>query len=103
LGETLQEAIEREVKEETGVTISPTNPVYTFDVIERDNRGRVRFHYVIVDLMADYVGGEPKPSDDAREAGWFTFQELDKLPISQTTRQVLNRRRKLISAKRGVQ
>lgn len=103
LGETLQEAIEREVKEETGVTISPTNPVYTFDVIERDDRGRVRFHYVIVDLIADYVSGEPKPSDDAREADWFTFQEIDKLPISQTTREVLKRRRKLASTKRGVQ
>ena len=103
LGETLQEAIEREVKEETGVNIFPTNPVYTFDLIERDNRGRVRFHYVIVDLIADYVSGEPKPSDDAREAGWFTFQELEKLQISQTSQEALKRRRKLASAKRGVQ
>jgi ADP-ribose pyrophosphatase len=53
LGETLQEAAEREIKEETGLTIRARNPIHTFDVILRDEGGRVRFHYVIVDLLAD--------------------------------------------------
>jgi ADP-ribose pyrophosphatase len=65
--------------------------VYTFDVILRDEAGRVRFHYVIVDLMADYINGTVCPGDDAREARWVTPDELDRLPTNQTTREVLQK------------
>lgn len=91
LGETLKEAAERELKEETGVIIRAKKPVYTFDVIERDDQGRIRFHYVIVDLLADYVSGEPHPRSDVCEARWVTPQELEELPMSLTTRKVLKK------------
>ena len=90
LGETLQAAAEREINEETGLAIRAGDPVHTFDVILRDDAGRVRFHYVIVDLLADYLaGGEPRPGDDAREARWVAPQDLAELPVSQTTLDVL--------------
>jgi len=92
LGETLQEAAEREVKEETGVTVRAGNPVYTFDLLEQDDAGRIRFHYVIVDLVADHVSGEPNPGDDACEARWVTSKELQVLPVSQTTQEVLRKK-----------
>jgi 8-oxo-dGTP diphosphatase len=91
LGETLQEAAEREVREETGVTVQAVNPVYTFDLIERDDAGRIRFHYVIVDFIADYVTGEPNHGDDAGEARWVTREELHDLPASQTTKKLLRK------------
>ena len=43
---------EREILEETGIRIAAGEPVYVFDMIERDETGTVRFHYVIVDLAA---------------------------------------------------
>jgi ADP-ribose pyrophosphatase len=89
LGETLKEAAEREVKEETGVTVRAGGPVHAFDLIDRDDDGKNRFHYVIVDLTADYVSGNPRPGDDVHEARWVTQGELPELRVSKPTRQVL--------------
>jgi len=91
LGESLQAAAEREVREETGVIIRAGQPIYTFDVILRDEAGRIRFHYVIIDLLADYVSGQPHPGDDVSEARWIASQELERLPVTQTTRQLLKK------------
>ncbi len=91
LGETLKEAAEREVKEEAGVIIRAKDPVYTFDLIDRDKQGYIRFHYVIVDLLADYVSGKVNPSSDACEARWVTPRELEDLPVSRITREFLKK------------
>ena len=89
IGETLQEAAEREILEETGITIRAGEPVYIFDAIERDGTGKIRFHYVIVDLGADYVTGDPKAGDDAVEARWATAQEINDLQVSRPTLKLL--------------
>ena len=89
IGETLQQAAEREILEETGITIRAEEPVFTFDVIDRDRAGKIRFHYVIVDLAAVYVAGDPKAGDDAAEARWVTAREIDELPVSAPTVKLL--------------
>lgn len=89
LGETLPAAAEREIFEETGITIHALKPVYTFDVIERDASGRTRFHYVIVDLIADYVRGDIRAGDDASAARWVSPDEMASLNVSSKTRQLL--------------
>lgn len=91
LGETLEEAAEREVREETGLTIRAKEPVYTFDLIERNERGAVRFHYVIVDLSAEYVSGELFPADDALDARWFAPKDLKHIVMSNSTRDLLHK------------
>ena len=92
IGETLQEAAEREILEETGIQIQAAKPIYTFDFIERDMAGKVRFHYVIVDLAADFVTGEPSPGDDAVEARWISADEINNLQVSAATRKLLKNR-----------
>jgi 8-oxo-dGTP diphosphatase len=92
LGETLQAAAEREILEETGIMIRAGEPVFTFDVIERDDDGRIRYHYVIVDMTADYIGGALHPGDDAAEARWVSAQALARLNVSSRTRQLLKER-----------
>ena len=90
LGETLQDAAEREIMEETGIQIKAKLPPHiTFDLIDRDEEGKIRFHYVIVDLIADYVSGEPKGADDALDARWVKIKDLDKIPVSKNTLKVL--------------
>ncbi len=90
--ETLQRAAEREIFEETGITILALEPIFTFDYIERDEFGCARFHYVIVDLTADYVRGELRAGDDAAEARWVSSQEMAALKVSSKTRQLLKDR-----------
>ena len=91
IGETLQEAAEREILEETGIQIRASKPIYTFEVIDRDAAGKVRFHYVIVDLVADYVMGEPSPGDDAIEARWVSAGEINDLEVSSATLKLLKK------------
>ncbi len=92
LGETLQQAAEREILEETGIIIEAGHPVYTFDAIVRDADGAISFHYVIVDLAAAYVSSVPRPGDDARDVRWVASHELAALAVSPSTIELLRTR-----------
>ncbi len=89
LGESLQTAAEREILEETGVTIRAGKPVFTFDTIQRDDADQVEFHYVVVDLEGEYISGIPQGGDDADEARWIFEDDLDRFPIHPLTRRLL--------------
>ena len=89
LGETLQQAAEREILEETGIHIKAREPVYAFDLIENDASGQVRWHYAIIDLHADYIGGDIQAADDASAAAWFKPEELARVTVNSTTLKLL--------------
>jgi ADP-ribose pyrophosphatase len=81
LGETLTQAAAREAHEECQVEVEIGSVLSTVDVIERDATGRICYHYVLIDLAARYVGGEPRPGSDALEVRWAKRTELDSLDI----------------------
>ena len=89
LGGTLQAGAEREILEETGIIIRAGAPLFTCDSFEKDGAGRIRFHYVIVDVAADYVSGDVKEADDALEARWVSPAEIRELPVTKTTLKLL--------------
>lgn len=91
LGESLREATEREVLEETGVEVRAGEPVWAFDSVIRDADERIRYHYVIVDYMAAYVAGDPHGRDDVTEARWMTPEELARHEVSAPTVELLTR------------
>jgi len=92
LGETLKQAAKREILEETGISIKAGDPVYSFEVIEHDDTGKIRFHYYIVDLDCEYKDGQIKPGDDAVDARWISEKDLDLLQINPKTRELLHRK-----------
>jgi ADP-ribose pyrophosphatase YjhB (NUDIX family) len=79
LGETLEAAIRREVLEETGLVVEVLDTVKAFDRISRDDTGRVRYHYVLIDFLCRVTGGSLACATDALEARWATTTELDGL------------------------
>jgi ADP-ribose pyrophosphatase YjhB (NUDIX family) len=76
LGETLREALVREVKEETDLTVRPMEVLTVFDHIDRDAGGEVLRHFVIVDYLCEYVGGEVRAGSDAEAAVFAAREEL---------------------------
>ena len=93
LGETLEQAICREVLEETGLAVEAVEVVKALDCIARDDRGRVRYHYILVDFLCRLLGGSLACATDALEARWATAEELDGLtPLTmEVIRKALDR------------
>jgi 8-oxo-dGTP diphosphatase len=70
-GESLSEAVRREVLEETGLTIAPLALAGYREVIARDDADRVQRHFVILAFAARWVAGEPRLNDELTEARWL--------------------------------
>lgn len=89
LGETVAEAATREVFEETGIEIAITDVVTVVDMIEHDTEGRVRYHYVLVDVNAEWVSSEPEAATDAVDMCWSSLEQLETLGLWSETRRVI--------------
>ncbi len=89
LGETIYEAAERETLEETGVRVRAIKPLTAVDAIYRDEDGAVRFHYVIVYMLASLISGEPAADDDVKDARWMTLEELEEYMVEKKTLEIL--------------
>ena len=87
LGETILEAVRREVREETGIEIEPLEVFQVYDWIVRDDAGNLRFHYVVNYVRARYLSGEPHGSDDAAQARWTTEDEIPRLTMHPVARK----------------
>ena len=91
LGETVKEAVVREVEEETHITVRPARLITTFDSIVRDDDARVRFHYVLCEFLCEYVSGNLEASTDASDAAWVHLGELSKWNVPSGTRRFIER------------
>lgn len=91
LGESYIEAAIREVREETGLAIEVLGLIDVVDSITRDESGRVRFHYLLADVVARPVGGTLQAGDDASEARWFPPEEVFALPLWSETIRVIRK------------
>ncbi len=87
-GETLQEALVREIREETGLTVRPQEPLLVFDRVEKEESGQVRYHYVIIDYLCELVGGTLRAGSDAMEAAFARPRELPAYHLPDQTLEV---------------
>jgi ADP-ribose pyrophosphatase YjhB (NUDIX family) len=59
--------------------------------VVRDEAGRARFHYVIVDFLGTAPEGELRPASDAAAARFVPFAELGSLPLTDDLVPVIER------------
>jgi ADP-ribose pyrophosphatase YjhB (NUDIX family) len=76
LGETVAEGAMRELFEETGIVADPIGTLTVIDTIDRDDEGRVRFHYTLVAVRARWQSGEGVAADDADEVAWLSRADI---------------------------
>ena len=81
-GETLREAVVREASEETGLMVESGEMLGVYERVIRDEPGRVRYHYVLIDFLCRPVSGNLKAGSDAADVRWFTRNELPALNLA---------------------
>jgi 8-oxo-dGTP diphosphatase len=91
IGETVEEAVIREIREETGCECSPLKNLAIFDFIRKDDDGRVQWHYILFEYLCHYVGGELHASDDATEARWVSLMDLESIDIMESTKKFVEK------------
>jgi 8-oxo-dGTP diphosphatase len=88
-GETVREALRREVQEETGLTIEIERLVDVVDLVTRDASGAVIRHFVLIDFKAVWISGDLTAGNDASEARWVDPAMLDQYSLWEETRRVI--------------
>ena len=91
LGEGAREAAAREAEEETGLKVEILEELGVVDKIVRDEAGRVRYHFVIIDYLAEPVTGVMHHHDDALDARWVNPRDFRKYELSPTLIDLLRR------------
>lgn len=80
-GETLESAALRELEEETGLRAANPRALATYDLPTRQADGRLSSHFRLTVFLAEDPGGEARALDDAAAVGWFTPEEILRLPV----------------------
>lgn len=89
LGESLQDAVRREIKEETSLEVVVGPIIETFDRVHRDDAGRIRYHFVIVDFVCWPDHGEAVAGSDADGVAWVAAGQIDEYAVNAHAKAVI--------------
>lgn len=90
-GERLEDAVRREVQEETNLDVQVDYLSEIFQRIMPDGEGRIEYHYVLADYVCRVTGGELHAGHDAAKAEWVPLSRIPDVPLTEGTRDVIER------------
>ena len=91
LGEKVKDAIIREVKEETNLSIKPVRFITVLDSIERDEEEKIKYHYLLLEFLCEVESGELHPSSDVNDARFIPVEEIEHITINPWTADFIRR------------
>lgn len=97
LGESLQDGLSREITEETGLMVRIGPLIDVIDYIEKDDGGRVRTHYSLVDYIAFWQEGDAVAGSDAAALKWVTLKEIQDYDLWSETRRLIEKSQEMIT------
>lgn len=100
LGETLTEAVARELREETGLEVRLLDIVEVFERISRDADERTRYHYVLIDYLCEPTGGKARAGSDVAAVAWARPEELARYQLTDKATAVIQKALELHRARR---
>ena len=93
MGESLEQTVLREVKEETGLEVENPEHIDIVNNIIADEDGRTKYHFVIIDFFVKVKGGRLAASSDAEDLQWVGFDMIGKYDLTRTFKEFFERNR----------
>ncbi|MBL4667109.1 MAG: NUDIX hydrolase [Sneathiella sp.] len=91
LGETVAEAVIREILEETNLRIQLGQVIDVVDAIVKSDEGDILYHYTLIDYAARYVSGTAKADSDVEAVRWVTPAELATYDLMDRTIEIIEK------------
>ena len=94
LGESPEQAVIRETKEETCLDVENPSLIDVVSNVDLDEKGKVKYHYVIIDYLVHVKSGKLHAASDAAELRWVPFDEVEKYDLTTSFRLFFRDKRK---------
>ena len=91
IGETILEGVQRELLEETAIEVRVLDLIEVFERVTRDDEGRLKYHFVILDYLCEAVRGKASAGSDVTDVAWARETELGGYSLTPTATRVIQK------------
>jgi 8-oxo-dGTP diphosphatase len=91
IGETILEGVQRELLEETAIEVKVLDLIEVFERLTRDEAGKLKYHFVILDYLCEAVRGEARAGSDVTDVAWALEAELNAYSLTPTATRVIQK------------